>query len=98
MFASLGAVVSIGFLSVSVGEKSLLKSIDNKISANTLEDIVDAKNESESLEKEEFLSVQTELILLNQKTETVAVYGSIYYIYNQMPVERNNSFDRHFYF
>lgn len=73
VFASLSAVVSIGFLSVSVGEKSLLKSETKLLSINLSKDENDGDKESETDTLENLNMFLSEVVISNKTTETAAV-------------------------
>ena len=98
VFASLSAIVSIGFLSVSVGEKSLLKSKAELSSAtlSTIENDSDRESETEVLDNlSTFLS---EILVLNQTSEAAAACGLNNIVLSPKPLEEKISFNGFFNF
>jgi hypothetical protein len=84
LFASMSTVVSIGFLSVSVTEKSLVK--NESCATNSLRVVVSSYEETDSDEecKQDFLQSLQEIILItNSSNQAAACSEPFLYIFNQ---------------
>ncbi|MBN2766500.1 MAG: hypothetical protein JXR27_09035 [Paludibacteraceae bacterium] len=98
VFASLSLVVTIGCLSISVGEKSLLKS-KAELSDTTLSTIEnDSDRESETEVLDNLSTLLTEIVILNQTSEAATACGLNNIVLSAKPLEEKISFNGFFNF
>lgn len=98
VFASLSLVVSIGFLSVSVGEKSLLKSKTGLSDTALLVIDNESDRESETDVLDNLSTFLSQIVVLNQTSEAAAACGLNNTVLYPKPLEEKISFNGFFNF
>ena len=98
VFASLSAIVSIGFLSVSVGEKSLLKSKTGLSDTALLVIDNESDRESETDVLDNLSTFLSQIVVLNQTSEAAAACGLNNIVLSPKPLEEKISFNGFFNF